>query len=383
MTLRFDSNDTLYDSKDRMEILSVRHIIEKIRSENLICSIFKNCTILTDKLFIKELVKQFKLTQVNCGELKYEEDKFVNSPSGFSYLDPDNKFFVYSFNFLDINTLQQSLFVFFNKEEDILSMFSVEGYAKLEQGTYEIIESAFGPVFNKMSATDSIKPVLDDNFQNEIIEDIERFFKSEQFYKDNGFAYKRGLLMYGSPGCGKTSIIKYIGSVVSVPTLVVGPKVDIGSQLKNLIDLSCPDGCVIAFEDIDGIEHYKRSDLLNFLDGLASPKKCYFIATTNHLNKVDYALSRRPSRFDMIIEVPAPSVETRKEIIKMYFKDKVDTIDLDYVAKETEGFSGAFIKELYILFMLNKLDIKKAIQRLKKHIDLAGGMNGDSTDYID
>jgi SpoVK/Ycf46/Vps4 family AAA+-type ATPase len=82
----------------------------------------------------------------------------------------------------------------------------------------------------------------------------------------------------------------------------------------------------------------------------------------------------------MLIEIEEPDENTRKEILKLYFKERVKEFDLDSVAKKTEGFSGAFIKELYSVYMLNSVKIEDAIERLRKHMKTAEKGNSSDDD---
>ena len=343
---------------------------------------YKHCTFLKESLLSKSLVKNIKNVKVNLKNLVFEEDGIKNKYFNYYAESPKKDYLLYAYTYFDGATPCIQNFVFYNSEKELLSYFSFDNYIKLERGVYEVIEGVGGPTVNKVSLTEFTKPILNEGYQDVLLEDVKKFFKNEKFYKDNGFTYKRGLLLFGPGGTGKSSLIKYIGTQVDVPTLIVSAKIDMDSLLKELIDVSCPNGCVVAIEDIDGIEMYKRSELLNFLDGFSSPKKCYFIATTNHIDKIGYAIANRPSRFDMVVEVPAPNKEARRELIKHYFKGEEKNIDMEKVLKETDTFTGAFIKELYILYKVNQISIEEAIKRLNQHMRLAK-LAGDNTDYID
>jgi len=341
---------------------------------------YKHCTFLKESLLSKSLVKNIKDVKVSLKNLVFEEDGIKNKLFSYYAESPKKDYLIYAYTYYDGAMACVQNFVFYNNEKALLSYFSFENYIKLESGVYEVIEGAGGPTVNKVSLTEFTKPILNEGYQDVLLEDVKTFFKNEKFYKDNGFTYKRGLLLFGPGGTGKSSLIKYIGTQVDVPTLVVSAKIDMDSLLKELIDVSCPDGCVVAIEDIDGIEVYKRSELLNFLDGFSSPKKCYFIATTNHIDRIGYAIANRPSRFDMVVEVPAPNKEARRELIKHYFKG--ENIDIDKVVRETDTFTGAFIKELFILYKVNQISIDEAIKRLNEHMRVAK-LAGNDTDYID
>ena len=310
-----------------------------------------------------------------------EDDKLVNRPDEF-LIDKDTHCIV-SISVFDDGEFYSKFLVFYNKEEDIEYLMKQDARDTLEPIAYQALMAHTGPVFMKIHLSEVTKPALDDNFGQTLQEDIKNFFTNEEFYKDSGFHYKRGALLYGEPGTGKTSALKHISSKLNVPMIFCEQDMRYNAELRRTLQELCPQGCVVVIEDIDGIDSYKRSELLNFLDGISSPSKCYFIATTNHLDRVDFALSNRPSRFDMVVEIGLPKPETREEIIKIYFKDFLDQFDMQEAVKLTEGFSGAYIKELYILFRLNNITFKQAAERLKLHLEVAKRRlaDGDEDDY--
>ena len=112
--------------------------------------------------------------------------------------------------------------------------------------------------------------------------------------------------------------------------------------------------CIIFMDEIDSIAPTRGGDsdshvtervisqLLTELDGLESLHNVVVIAATNRPDIIDPALLR-PGRFDRLIQVGAPDLETRKAILQVHFKRKplADDVDLDEVAHKTEGYTGA------------------------------------------
>ncbi len=371
---------TIYDGYSTAE--NVDKVIAYIKSKYKESRGYKHVALCRDNQLLKSLTKDLKPESCDVKRIDYGEAAIKIVPATFCYVNKVKEYCVATYSFYDASNLIVLPVVFYNDEKKLLSCFSFENFVKLDAGVYEILEGAGGPSINKVLLTECTKPLLNDDYQDALIKDITKFFGNEQFYKDNGFTYKRGLLLYGPGGTGKSSLIKYIGTQVDVPTLIINGKVDMDSQLKELIDMSCPNGCIVAIEDIDGIEAYKRSELLNFLDGMSSPKRCYFIATTNHLERVGYALANRPSRFDMVVEVPEPKEDTREKLIKHYFGKDAASFDMPKLLSETKGFTGAFIKELFILYKLNDVSIIDAVKKLKKHMNIAKSVK-DEDNYID
>jgi len=215
-----------------------------------------------------------------------------------------------------------------------------------------------------------IKPILKKNIPEEIVKDMKNFFQNTQLYIKNKIPHIRGLMLYGYPGNGKTSLIKYI--ITQFPSIY---KVSIDStSLRFSFDLSqylkeTFNGKPIIFiiEDID--ETYQtRREVTNFIDGISSVPNIYFIATTNKINNIDVSLKDRPGRFDWLIKIDKPEKSEREKLLKMWFKDLSKTELADYV-KLTKGFSASYFKELFIEVTTKNTTIKKSIDniRLKLH----------------
>lgn len=378
--LRFTDTDLYQGNSSIMTAESIKEYILATVPE---AKKYKCCTFMKENILIKSLASKAKKAVTSIKHLTFEDEKVKNKHFSYYLESPKKEFLLYAYTYFDGPNPCVQNFVFYDDEEKLLSNFTFENYVKLDKGVYEIIDGSGGPTVNKVALSECKKPILNDGYQDVLLADVKKFFDNEKFYKDNGFTYKRGLLLFGPGGTGKSSLIKYLGTQVDVPTLIINAKVDLDSVLKELIDVSCPNGCVIAIEDIDGIEMYKRSELLNFLDGFSSPKRCYFIATTNHIDKIGYALANRPSRFDIVCEVPAPKDEARKQLIEFYFKGEEKKFDMKKVLSETKGFTGAFIKELYILYKVNNVDIHTAIKTLKEHLRIAKSARDEDMNYVD
>ena len=173
----------------------------------------------------------------------------------------------------------------------------------------------------------------------------------------------KGVLMYGPPGTGKTLLAKAIANESQSNFISIkGPELlnkYVGESEKGVREVfekaraNAP--TVIFFDEIDSIatERGKRSgdsgvgervvsQLLTELDGLEELEDVVVIATTNRPDLIDPALVR-PGRLDRHIHVPVPDEEGRRKILEVHTKDKplAEDVDLDDLARETEGYVGA------------------------------------------
>ncbi|KFY13752.1 hypothetical protein V491_06303, partial [Pseudogymnoascus sp. VKM F-3775] len=151
--------------------------------------------------------------------------------------------------------------------------------------------------------------ILSPSLKDSIINDITTFFDSEEMYTSLNIPWKRGIILHGTPGNGKTLTIKALINTLQtgdrkIPSLYVknldncsyGPKRsirDIFSRARTMAP------CVLIFEDLDSLITKKsRAYFLNEVDGLESNDGICMIGSTNHLNTLDPAIAKRPSRFD-------------------------------------------------------------------------------------
>lgn len=168
---------------------------------------------------------------------------------------------------------------------------------------------------------------------------------------------KRGILLHGPPGTGKTFSAMYRASQMPGRTIIL-----ITGQAVAGIEVACRlarmlEPATVVLEDVDliGTERQQQSvganallfELLNEMDGLAEDVDILFILTTNRPDYLEPALASRPGRIDQAIEIPPPDSECRRRLIELYAKGlKLDLQDLNDVIRRTDGVSAAFIKEL-------------------------------------
>ncbi|WWC66134.1 uncharacterized protein I206_100034 [Kwoniella pini CBS 10737] len=206
--------------------------------------------------------------------------------------------------------------------------------------------------------------VLDDKFKNSLQSDYRSFYKSEKVYKDLGVPWKRGLIFLGPPGNGKTISLKALMKEVKVPTLYVKSFHSYGGDEKGIRDIfsqaRAQAPCVLILEDLDSlITDMNRSFFLNEVDGLEDNDGSLLIGTTNHFDRLDPALSNRPSRFDRKYTFPNPSRDQRRDYA-IWWQDRLhdnkeinfpDSL-LDEFADKTDDFSFAYMKEAFVSTLL-------------------------------
>lgn len=243
-------------------------------------------------------------------------------------------------------------------------------------GLYEI-------AWNSALSTHTLKQqdiVMDELYElpspelKSIIEDIESFWDRSDTYKSYNFVHKRGILLYGDPGCGKSGIIQLcVKKLIDREGIVINLKEedDIKSfsefiPIIRKIEPNRP--LIVILEDIDslaGEDRYSTTKLLNILDGIKQVENVVYIATTNYPEKLQERITNRPSRFDRRYEVGMPS----REIREAYIKSKLNNADLERIEITdwldlTEGMSLSHLKELIISVIVLNKTFKESIQHL-------------------
>ncbi len=202
--------------------------------------------------------------------------------------------------------------------------------------------------------------ILPQSMYQKIRLSIESFLKSRHIYERLSVPYKRGILFAGSPGNGKTLLCRAIASQCNLPFIVFPLTEDSSDHdLSHAFDLAhdlAP--AILCFEDLDSIKksHITLSYFLNKIDGFEALDGIMVIATTNKPEDIDVALSNRPSRFDSVFRINNPDEDCRSRMLKRYFNDTIEDSVLKDLVARTQGFSMAYLKELYLLSAMIAVD---------------------------
>ncbi|MEY9906303.1 hypothetical protein ABIA35_002523 [Catenulispora sp. MAP12-49] len=172
----------------------------------------------------------------------------------------------------------------------------------------------------------------------------------------HGQHLKRGVLLFGPPGTGKTHTVRYLMSRLPETTVVV-----LTANALRLIGQACEiaralQPALVVVEDVDLIAQDRSAhmhatplmfQLLNEMDGLDGDADVTFLLTTNRVDVLESALAMRPGRVDHAVEVPLPDAEGRARLLELYRGGlDLDLTKADGLIERTDGVTASFIKEL-------------------------------------
>ncbi|MBW6438387.1 ATP-dependent zinc metalloprotease FtsH [Actinoplanes hulinensis] len=336
---------------DRLNQPGIKKVVQKDKEQTLQIDLEKAETFnnkSTDKI---ETQYPYELTDEIWNQVDQAKDQNRISGTVNATVSGDNILLSILINLLPIAILVVLLLLFMSQMQGGGSRVLNFGKSKAKMITKDTPKTTFADVAGADEAVEELQEIKD-------------FLQNPTKYQALGAKIPKGVLLFGSPGTGKTLLARAVAGEAGVPFYSISGSdfvemfVGVGaSRVRDLFEQAKSNAPAIVFVDeIDAVGrhrgagmgggHDEREQTLNQLlvemDGFDTKGGVILIAATNRPDILDPALLR-PGRFDRQIPVDNPDMEGRKAILRVHAKGKPFTpdVDLDSVARRTPGFSGA------------------------------------------
>lgn len=241
--------------------------------------------------------------------------------------------------------------------------------AKLPAGIYEPFAQPGMWGLELMSiASDGIY-TLPDMATETVMREVNTFWLNKQRYVEHNLLYKRGLLLWGPPGGGKTVTIKLLMNdlVQKDGIVVLTSNVNLTVLcLKAIRRIEPTRNLIVVFEDIDEIINYNgEASVLSMLDGENNVDNILHLATTNYPERLGARIINRPSRFDRRIFVGMPGPDARRVYLEKATKSGLTPDQLGQWVTDTEDMSIAHLRELVAAVYCLDQPYPEVLERLK------------------
>lgn len=213
--------------------------------------------------------------------------------------------------------------------------------------------------------------LLPDMATQTVLAEAEKFWSSEAKYRTHKLLYKRGIILWGPPGGGKTVAVKLLiqelvkrdGIVLVVDNVHLATLV-----LKAIRRIEPKRNLIVVFEDIDEIIYGQGEALvLSILDGENNVDNILHVATTNYPDRLGARIINRPSRFDRRVYVGLPGPEARRSYLAQTTNEGLTPSVLDMWVKDTDEWASiAHLRELVAAVYCLEQPYDEVIKRLKK-----------------
>lgn len=169
--------------------------------------------------------------------------------------------------------------------------------------------------------------ILRDGVMESLAADALKFLSSRQWYRERCIPWRRGYMLHGEPGCGKSSIAHALASHLGLNVAILSLSSVVGDGHLRELMLALPARTLLLIEDIDSAFAQRDGDdakqitfsgLLNAIDGIAAAEGRLLVMTTNHIDKIDPAL-RRPGRSDVEVLIELADVEQARRMFLRFF----------------------------------------------------------------
>ncbi len=198
--------------------------------------------------------------------------------------------------------------------------------------------------------TDELLRFSDSRYE-ETLNEINKFWGLKEQFDKFGMTHKRGIILYGDPGTGKSCLTKMViedvikdGNLVFISSRSSGVLTE---GLKCLRDVEPDRKVLVVLEDIDEIVSYNEHAILELFDGDSQTDNVLYLGTTNYLDRLPPRILRT-GRFDRKLEIGNPPLEGRKAYLNTKLAEIIEDGRIHQLAEKTKGFNFSQLREFLI-----------------------------------
>jgi SpoVK/Ycf46/Vps4 family AAA+-type ATPase len=299
-------------------------------------------------------------TETNNHAKNHQEREVYGSPGYYAQPEPANRP-------IQWKVLQAGLFEVCGQTARVLPA-----------GAYGVNLNQYGEV-QLLSRDLQVDDLIDfaESLPAKILEEIQNFWSLGEQFKRYGYLHRRGYLLYGPQGSGKSSVVhQVVHRIIKAGHVAVFCEHPgfLTRALEILRKIEPDRPLVCLFEDIDAIiEMHGDSELLQWLDGSHQINKVINIATTNYPERLDRRIVSRPRRFDRIIKIESPTAAIRETYLSRKLPELAGQGELRHWVDLTDGLSFAALAELVISVACLGNNLEETIKLLRQlddqHLD--------------
>ncbi|XP_022098046.1 mitochondrial chaperone BCS1-like [Acanthaster planci] len=257
--------------------------------------------------------------------------------------------------------------------------------ALLKQEGKTIMYTAMGSEWRQFGYPRKRRPlssvILDSEIAEDILGDAQEFINNPKWYSDRGIPYRRGYLLHGPPGCGKSSFIMALAGELqySICMMNLSERSLSDDRLNHLMNVA-PQQSIILLEDIDaafvsredsndakyqGMGRVTLSGLLNTLDGVASTEARIVFMTTNYIERLDPALIR-PGRVDYKAHIGYATQHQLRQMFYRFYPELDVSAAEEFAVRAVEFKRPISIAAVQGFFMMHKSDGHAVLKNVEK-----------------